>query len=98
MAKSFVLNVHGVKTVDDFFDEVQRVLCPDFKGFGRSWNAFNDVLRGGFGTFEENESVEIVLQGTKKMRKHFPESQFRYLLKLLENADNVTLSQVGSPS
>lgn len=97
MAKSFILDVSKVKTTDDFFDEVHRVLCPDFKSFGRNWNAFIDILRGGFGPFEENESVEIILQGIKKMKKHLPESQFGKIVKLLENADNVTLSQMGLP-
>ena len=94
MTKSFILDVSVVKTTDDLFDEVHRVLCPDFKGFGRSWNAFVDILRGGFGTFEENESVEIILKGIKKMKKHFPESQFGHFMKVLKNADNVTVSQI----
>ena len=83
--------------MDDFYDEVQRVLCPGFKGFGRSWNAFRDVLRGGFSAFEENESIEIVLEGMKKMKKHLPESQFRRIIKYFDDADNITLTNPIKP-
>ncbi|MGH9681738.1 MAG: barstar family protein [Candidatus Acidiferrales bacterium] len=36
-------------TLEGFFDEVTRVLIPAQK-WGRNLDAFNDILRGGFGT------------------------------------------------
>ncbi len=38
-------------TVDEFFGVVSRVLIPGAE-WGRNLNAFNDILRGGFGTPE----------------------------------------------
>lgn len=40
---------HDFTTVEEFFDVVSRVLIPD-ASWGHNLNAFNDVLRGGFGT------------------------------------------------
>lgn len=97
MTKSIILDVGTVRSMDDFYDEVQRALCPSFKGFGRNWSAFRDVLRGGFLVFEENESIEIVLEGIKKLKMHLPESQFRRIMKCLEEADNVTLTNPIKP-
>ena len=94
MTKSFILDVDTVRSMDDFYDEVHRVLCPNFKSFGRNWSAFKDVLRGGFGAFEENESIEIVLKGIKKLKMYLPESQFSRIMKFLENADNITLTRI----
>ena len=94
MTKSLILDVGAVRSMDDFYDEVYRVLCSDFKSFGRNWSAFKDVLRGGFGAFEENESIEIVLKGIKKLKMHLPESQFSTIMKYLENADNITLTKM----
>ncbi|WP_300515854.1 barstar family protein [Aliiroseovarius sp.] len=37
---------------DGFCDEISRQLIPDTY-WGRNLNAFNDILRGGFGTPEE---------------------------------------------
>lgn len=39
-------------TLEGFFDEIGRVLIPD-ADWGRNLDAFNDILRGGFGTPEE---------------------------------------------
>jgi RNAse (barnase) inhibitor barstar len=36
-------------TLDEFFDEFTRKIIPDAK-WGHNLNAFNDILRGGFGT------------------------------------------------
>jgi RNAse (barnase) inhibitor barstar len=36
-------------TLEDFYDEVSRVLIPGAE-WGRNLDAFNDILRGGFGT------------------------------------------------
>ena len=36
-------------TLDEFYDEISRVLIPNVF-WGRNVDAFNDILRGGFGT------------------------------------------------
>lgn len=38
-------------TLEEFYDEVSRVLIPDVF-WGHNLDAFNDILRGGFGTPE----------------------------------------------
>jgi RNAse (barnase) inhibitor barstar len=38
-------------TLEEFFDEISRVLIHGAT-WGRNLNAFNDILRGGFGTPE----------------------------------------------
>ncbi|MEK7467978.1 MAG: barstar family protein [Planctomycetota bacterium] len=50
MAKP-VLEFDGTRfgTLEEFYDEISRVLIPGAK-WGRNLDAFNDILRGGFGT------------------------------------------------
>ena len=36
-------------TLEGFFEEVSRMLIPD-QPWGRNLDAFNDILRAGFGT------------------------------------------------
>jgi hypothetical protein len=91
MKKSLVFDGSSVKSMDDFYDEVHRVFCPGFKGFGRNWHAFRDVLRGGFLVFEEGEEITVTISGSKKMRKHLPESQYNRIIKYFEEASNITL-------
>jgi len=38
-------------TLEEFFDEVSRTLIPG-ADWGRNLDAFNNILRGGFGTPE----------------------------------------------
>ena len=46
-----VYEIDGTRfhTLEGFFDEVSTVLIPDTE-LGRNLDAFNDILRGGFGT------------------------------------------------
>lgn len=48
-----VLEIDGQRfsTLSEFYDEVERALIPGAK-WGRNLDAFNDILRGGFGTPE----------------------------------------------
>lgn len=46
---TFTLDGSRISSLDDFFDEVSRVLIPGAP-WGRNLDAFNDVLSGGFGT------------------------------------------------
>jgi len=39
-------------TLEEFYGEVSRVLIPG-ESWGRNLDAFNDILRGGFGTPDE---------------------------------------------
>lgn len=49
MKPTFVIDGTRCTTLEAFFDEVERVLIPGAR-WGRNLNAFNDILRGGFGT------------------------------------------------
>ncbi len=48
---SYVLDGSAFSTLEGFFEEVSRVLIPDV-AWGHNLDAFNDILRGGFGTPE----------------------------------------------
>lgn len=47
----FVIDGDKFSTLEGFFDEIERVLIPG-AAWGRNLDAFNDILRGGFGTPE----------------------------------------------
>ncbi|MCU0702094.1 MAG: barstar family protein [Myxococcaceae bacterium] len=52
-----------VQGLSGLWDEVERVLLPPGTRWGRSLDAFNDVLRGGFGTPDEGFVLRIVSAG-----------------------------------
>ncbi len=52
MAKQvYVIDGQDFSTIQEFFDIVSQVLIPG-ADWGWNMNAFNDILRGGFGTPE----------------------------------------------
>ena len=50
---NMVYEIDGTRfhTLEEFFDEIGTVLIPGSE-WGRNLDAFNDILRGGFGTPE----------------------------------------------
>lgn len=89
--KKFVLDGHNMKTEDEFYDELQRVLCPGFKHFGRNWNAVNDILRGGFGMYELGEEILLVFKYKKWVEKHLNPNYITQLKKCVSSVPNVEI-------
>ncbi|MFD0917790.1 barstar family protein [Pseudahrensia aquimaris] len=50
--KIYRINGERFSTLEEFYEEISRVLIPGSK-WGYNLNAFNDILRGGFGTPDE---------------------------------------------
>ena len=67
--KTFVIDGNNFSDLEGFYTEVQKVLTDDFKEFGRNLDAFNDILRGGFGKFGAYEEVKIVWKNSEKSKK-----------------------------
>jgi RNAse (barnase) inhibitor barstar len=60
----------------EFYDEVERKMTSglDWK-IGRNLNAFNDVLRGGFGVHDCDEDYKLIWENSQKSEselKEFP--------------------------
>jgi RNAse (barnase) inhibitor barstar len=50
--RTYELDGERFSILHEFYDEISRVLVPDAT-WGRNLDAFNDILRGGFGTPDE---------------------------------------------
>jgi len=74
MAKpTLKIDGENFSTLEEFYDEVSRNLIPG-AGWGRNLDAFNDILRGGFGTPEDG--FVLVWQGSNLSRERlsYPET------------------------
>jgi len=66
--KKVYLDSEMINNLDSFYDEVARKLAGSLgNDFGRNLDAFNDVLRGGFGIHEYGESLELIIQDHIKL-------------------------------
>lgn len=68
---------------------MQKVLCPNFKGYGRGWDAFNDILRGGFDTFELDEKITLVVKSKKHLRKNLGVDFLNKITKLVKQHKHI---------
>ena len=56
-------------TLDGFFDEMERLLTKDLDWrTGHNFDAFHDLLRGGFGVHEYGEAIDFVWVNSEKSR------------------------------
>lgn len=84
MSEKNTYEIDGTRfsTLEEFYDEIGRVLIPGAY-WGRNLDAFNDILRGGFGT--PDKGFVIVWKNSDESRKilGYPETvrQLTFRLK-----------------
>ncbi|MBW1869467.1 MAG: barstar family protein [Deltaproteobacteria bacterium] len=67
--------IDGVRfsTLEEFYDEISNVLIPGTE-WGRNLDAFNDILRGGFGTPDEGFTLKWLNSEISKERLGYTET------------------------
>ncbi len=81
--KTYELDGSTFSTLEEFFEVISRVLIPG-SYWGKNLDAFNDILRGGFGTPDEGFLVKWINSSISKERLGYPET-VRQLEKYLNN-------------
>jgi hypothetical protein len=67
-------------TLEEFYGEIDRVMRPF--AWGHNLDAFNDILRGGFGTPEEGSTIRWKNHNISKERLGYPETVRQLKLRL----------------
>ena len=89
--KIFTIKGQNINSIEEFHDEIQNVLCPKFTKYGRNWHAFNDILHGGFLSFELGEKITIIFKNKRDVEKRLGEGFFNKFTKVVAQNDNVEL-------
>jgi hypothetical protein len=78
-----VYEIHGdaFSTLQEFFDEISRVLIPGAH-WGRNLDAFNDILRGGFGTPDDGFVLRWLDHAQSRRRLGYPETILQLEIRL----------------
>lgn len=82
MIKEYVLDGSRVTSLETFYDQVSERLIPG-ANWGRNLDAFNDILRGGFGTPEGGFVLRWTHSSISRENLSHPET-VRQLEKQLE--------------
>src|SRR3989344_7135107 len=67
MKKEIILEGNNFSNEKELYDEVESKFTKGLEWkIGRNLNAFNDVLRGGFGIYEYEEPVKVIWKNFEK--------------------------------
>jgi RNAse (barnase) inhibitor barstar len=96
-------NIHSMRyqidgsrfsTLEEFYEEVSQVLIPG-ESWGRNLDAFNDILRGGFGTPPDGFTIHWRNHALSKQRLGYDETVHQLEIRLgichPSNRDNLLL-------
>jgi RNAse (barnase) inhibitor barstar len=92
--REYVLDGSRIGSLEDFYDEVSRVLIPG-ASWGHSLDAFNDILTGGFGTPEGGFTIRWSESEASRNALGYPETARQLELRLAQchplNCDTVSI-------
>jgi RNAse (barnase) inhibitor barstar len=83
---TFAIDGNRFATLEEFYDEISRVLTQDVS-WGRNLDAFDDILRGGFGTPDGGFTLEWRSHDVSRERLGYDET-IRQLDSMLSACDS----------
>lgn len=88
--RKFILEGKKMGSEIEFWDEIQRVLCPNIKEFGRNWNAFSEILNGGLGKFKNKQPIRIQIRDRKMAQKNLGKI-YKRMVKIIKHYPYISL-------
>ena len=67
--QTIIINGDNFSDLESFYNEIDRVLTKDLDwDTGHNLDAFNDLLRGGFGVYEYEEPIKLTWKNISKSK------------------------------
>ena len=87
--KNITIDGNNFSNIEGFYSEIDKLLTKDL-GWktGHNLNAFNDLLRGGFGIHEPGEELNITWINAAKSRKDLGSDLFDTIVKIILDCDD----------
>ncbi|MBQ8198167.1 MAG: barstar family protein [Lachnospiraceae bacterium] len=87
--KEFILDGNNFHDLEGFYTEIDKLLTKDLSWkTGHNLDAFNDLLRGGFGVHEYEEPIIIKWTNYEKSKKNLGNETVLTLLEIFLDCDN----------
>jgi len=87
--KEFILDGNNFHDLEGFYAEIDKLLTKDLSWkTGHNLDAFNDLLRGGFGVHEYEEPIIIKWTNYEKSKKNLGNETVLTLLEIFLDCDN----------
>ena len=91
--QTLIINGNNFNSLESFYDEIDRVLTKglDWKT-GHNLNAFNDLLRGGFGVHDYEEPITIIWKNSNKSKTDMLfEANFDIVVEIIHSHEHIAL-------
>ncbi|TCM96591.1 RNAse (barnase) inhibitor barstar [Paenibacillus sp. BK033] len=69
MSKKFIIDGTKISSYEDFCREFSAIVLSGKHQWNGNLDAFNDILRGGFGDIEDNEPLTIIWKGSSTLKE-----------------------------
>lgn len=94
--KAITIDGKNFSNLEEFYDEVEAKLTKDLDWkIGRNLDAYNDVLRGGFGVHKYEEKIKITWKNSAKSKADLgQDATIDYLYDILEKCHPSNRSSV----
>ena len=87
--KEFILDGNKFNDMEGFYNEIDKLLTKDLEWkTGHNLDAFNDLLRGGFGVHEYGEPIIIKWINYEKSKKDLGKETILTILEIILDCDN----------
>ena len=87
--KQITIDGNNFSNEEEFYTEIDKLLTKDLSWkTGHNLNAFNDLLRGGFGFHATGEELMITWINAGKSRKELGEELFNRITDIILDSDN----------
>jgi len=85
-----VIDGNHFDSIKSFYKEIDRLLTKGLKWeTGHNLNAFNDLLRGGFGVYEYEEEVEVKWVNFSRSRNTLGQEMTDILLEIISKHPHI---------
>lgn len=87
--KTFEIDGISINNLKEFFDAIGRQLVEENKDWGKNWNAFDDILVGGFEKTEYGEPIKIIWRNSRVSRQRLVD--YNDIIELIKGHDHIDL-------
>lgn len=93
--KTIIIDGEKISSAATFYEEVESKLTKNLDWqIGRNLNAFNDILRGGFGIHDYEEPITLIWLNSSKSRrdlreKYNGEAFFEAIVRIIISHDHI---------
>lgn len=93
---TITINGDNFSDLETFYEEIDNVLTKnlDWKT-GHNLDAFNDLLRGGFGVYEYDEPVKLIWTNFSNSTKTLGQELINTLVEIITDHDHIEFSTVN---